>query len=157
GLVDDLLDLSRLESGRLKPQIESFVLAEALAAPVAILRPQAEAKELKLTLRIDPHLPPVCRGLPVQLRHVATNRLANAMKFPPPGHIAITASRVQRSDKGLMLRLAVRDEGIGIAAAARARIFDGFAQADGAAAPRSTGSGLGLAITRQLVELMGGT
>ncbi len=157
GLINDLLDLSKLEAGKLAPTVETFVLHEVMGGAVAIVRPQAEAKGLALTLRIDPRLPHAYRGLPLQLRQILVNLLANAIKFTPAGHIAVTGTLVERKNDRVRLALAVRDDGIGIPKAAQDRIFDVFTQADDAVTRRYGGSGLGLAIAKQLVELMKGT
>jgi len=112
---------------------------------------------LELALIVDPRLPHVCRGLPLQLRQVLMNLLANAIKFTPRGHVSIAATQADRAPGAVRLRLAVRDEGIGIPAAARERIFGIFAQADETVTNRFGGTGLGLAIAKQIVDLMGGT
>jgi two-component system, sensor histidine kinase RpfC len=156
GLINDLLDLSKLEAGKLEPSSEAFVLHEVMGGAVAIVRPQAEAKGLALTLRIDPRLPHAYRGLPMQLRQVIVNLLANAIKFTQAGHIAVTGTLVARAEDRVSLALAVRDEGIGIEKAAQEHIFDIFTQADGTVTRRYGGTGLGLAIAKQLVELMKG-
>jgi two-component system sensor histidine kinase RpfC len=158
-LINDVLDLSKLEAGKVSAPIETFVLHEVLGGAVAIVRPQAEAKGLALTLRIDPRLPHAYRGLPLQLRQVMVNLLANAINFTPKGHIALTGTLIARTENQVRLSLAVRDEGIGIAKEAQERIFDAFTQADDAASRQAgvSGSGLGLAIAKQLVEMIGGT
>ena len=157
GLINDLLDLSKLEAGKLKPAIESFALHELLGGVVALLKPQAEAKNLVLTLSVDPRLPPVYRGLPLQLRQVLVNLVANAIKFTARGRISLSASYLGQEDAKLRLALAVKDEGVGIPPEAQSRIFEVFAQADETVTRRFGGTGLGLAICKQLVELMGGT
>ena len=157
GLINDLLDLSKLEAGKLKPPQESFVLHEVMGGALAIVRPQAEAKRLALTLRIDPRLPHLYRGLPLQLRQVLVNLLANAIKFTANGRVAMTASLVAQEGESVRLTIAVKDEGIGISPAARERIFEIFTQADETVTRRFGGTGLGLAIAKQLTELMGGT
>lgn len=156
GLINDLLDLSKLEAGKLRPAVESFALPELLGGVIALVRPQAEAKHLALTLSIDPRLPVSYRGAPLQLRQVLLNLLANAIKFTARGRIAVTASFVGREAERVRLRLAVKDEGVGIPPEAIDRIFDVFTQADETVARRFGGTGLGLAISKQLVELMGG-
>ena len=156
GLIDDLVDLSKLEDGKLTPETETFVLHEVMGGAVAIVRPQAEAKGQALTLRIDPRLPHVYRGWPLQLRQVLVNLLANAVKFTPAGHIAVTATRATQMDNRATMIITVRDDGVGIPKEAQAGIFEVFAAGDGSAARRYGGTGLGLAIARQLVELMGG-
>jgi len=157
GLINDLLDLSKLEAGKLKPVVESFALHELLGGVVALLKPQAEAKNLALTLSVDPRLPPVYRGLPLQLRQVLVNLVANAIKFTARGRISLTASYLGQEGAKLRLALAVKDEGVGIPPEAQSRIFEVFAQADETVTRRFGGTGLGLAICKQLVELMGGT
>ena len=155
-IINDLLDLSKLEAGRIAAPIEVFVLHEVLGGAVAIVRPQAEAKGLALTLRIDPRLPPAYRGTPLQLRQVLVNLLANAIKFTPKGHIALAGTLIARGDGKVKLTLSVRDEGVGIAREDQERIFDAFAQADEQKKRATGGTGLGLAIAKQLVEAMGG-
>ena len=157
GLINDLLDLSKLEAGKLRPAVESFALPELLGGVIALVKPQAEAKHLALTLSIDPRLPVSYRGAPLQLRQVLLNLLANAIKFTARGRIAVTASFVDREAERVRLRLAVKDEGVGIPPEAIDRIFEVFTQADETVARRFGGTGLGLAISKQLVELMGGT
>ena len=156
GLIDDLLHLSKLEDGTLTPETETFVLHEVMGGAVAIMRSQAEAKGQALTLRIDPRLPHVYRGWPLQLRQVLVNLLANAVKFTPAGHIAVTATRATQMENRATMIITVRDDGVGIPKEAQAGIFEVVAEADGSAARRYGGTGLGLAIARQLVELMGG-
>ena len=157
GLINDLLDLSQLEAGKLTPASETFVLHEVMGGAVAIVRPQAEAKGLALTMRIDPRLPHTYRGLPLQLRQILVNLLANAIKFTPTGHVALTGTLVARGEDRISLALAVRDDGIGISKMAQERIFEVFTQADGTVTRRYGGSGLGLTIAKQLVDLLGGT
>ena len=157
GLINDLLDLSKLEAGKLRPALESFALPELLGGVVALVRPQAEPKHLALTLSIDPRLPVGYRGAPLQLRQVLINLVANAIKFTARGRIALTASFVERAEGRVRLQIAVKDEGVGIPPEALDRIFEVFAQADESVARRFGGTGLGLAISKQLVELMGGT
>jgi two-component system, sensor histidine kinase RpfC len=157
GLINDILDFSKIEAGKLQPEIEGFLLHEVLGGAVAMLRPQAETKGLALTLRIDPRLPHAYRGLPLQLRQILINLIANAIKFTSQGRIDISARLVERDADTVRLRLAVRDEGIGIPPEARDKIFDVFTQADGTVTRRYGGTGLGLAIAKQLTQLMSGT
>jgi two-component system sensor histidine kinase RpfC len=157
GLINDILDFSKIEAGKLQPEIESFVLHEVLSGAVAMLRPQAEAKGLTLALRVDPRLPHAYRGFPLQLRQVMINLVANAIKFTHEGRIDVSARFIGREADVIRLRLAVRDEGVGIPPEARDKIFDVFTQADGTVTRRYGGTGLGLAIAKQLVQLMGGT
>jgi two-component system, sensor histidine kinase RpfC len=157
GLINDVLDFSKIEAGKLQPEIESFVLHEALGSAVAMLRPQAEAKGLALVLRIDPRLPRTYRGLPLQLRQILINLVANAIKFTTKGRVEIWARLLERDGETVRVSLAVRDDGIGIAPEARDKIFQVFTQADSTVTRRYGGTGLGLAIAKQLTQLMGGT
>ena len=161
-LINDLLDLSKLEAGKIAAPIETFVLHEVLGGAVAIVRPQAEAKGLALTLRIDPRLPHSYRGMPLQLRQVMVNLLANAIKFTPQGHIALTSTLMAKgpSETGgarVKLALAVRDDGVGIEKDAQERVFEMFTQTDESVTPHFGDSGLGLTIAKQLTEMMGGS
>jgi two-component system, sensor histidine kinase RpfC len=156
GLINDLLDFSRLEAGRLRLTVESFALPELLGSVIALVKPQAEAKHLALTLSIDPRLPVGYRGVPLQLRQVLINLMANAIKFTPQGRIGLTAALIGRMAGQVQLSLAVKDEGVGIPPESLDRIFEVFTQADETIARRFGGTGLGLAISKQLVELMGG-
>ncbi|HKW53151.1 MAG TPA: ATP-binding protein, partial [Stellaceae bacterium] len=157
GLINDVLDFSKIEAGKLQPEIEGFVLHEVLGSAVAMLRPQAEAKGLALALRIDPRLPRTYRGLPLQLRQILINLVANAIKFTTQGRVEVWARLVERDGETVRLSLAVRDDGIGIAPEARDKIFQVFTQADSTVTRRYGGTGLGLAIAKQLTQLMGGT
>jgi two-component system sensor histidine kinase RpfC len=156
-LVDDLLDFARLGGGGLAPPVAPFMLHEMLNGVVAMLRPDAEAKGLTLSLSIDPRLPHACRGFAMPLRQVMTNLVANAVKFTARGRVSVSATLLARTGDELRVQLAVRDDGIGIPAEAHGRIFDAFAQADETVARRFGGNGLGLAIAREFTELMGGT
>jgi two-component system, sensor histidine kinase RpfC len=156
GLINDVLDFSKIEAGKLQPEIESFVLHEVLGSAIAMLRPQAEAKGLVLALRIDPRLPRTYRGLPLQLRQIVINLVANAIKFTTQGRVEVWARLVGREGETVRLGLAVRDDGIGIAPEARDKIFQVFTQADSTVTRRYGGTGLGLAIAKRIVELHGG-
>jgi two-component system sensor histidine kinase RpfC len=156
-LINDILDISKIEAGKFAPTIEPFDIHAVLNGTLAMLRPQAAAKDLKLDCRIDPDLPYALKGWPHQLRQIVTNLVANAIKFTDKGRISVTVDALGIDDRQASLRLAVRDEGIGVPEEAQSRIFELFTQADGAVTRRYGGTGLGLAIVKQLVELMGGT
>jgi two-component system sensor histidine kinase RpfC len=157
GLISDILDFSRIDAGRFRPQTESFDLYETAQQTIAMLRQDAAAKGLQLGLRIDPALPDMVRGWPQQFRQVLLNLLVNAVKFTPTGRVGVALDEVGRDQKHVRVRLTVRDQGIGIAPEARDKIFELFTQADEAVTRRYGGTGLGLAIVKQLVTLMGGT
>jgi two-component system sensor histidine kinase RpfC len=153
-LISDLLDLAELQAGKPAPTAESFALHKVLGGALASVRPQAEAKGLTLSLRIDPRLPSAYRGLPLQLRQILMNLLANAIKLTPRGRIALTGTLLGREGSRVRLSFAVRDQGVGIPDDARERIFEVFGRSEEKALH---GSGLEPAIAKQLVELMGGT
>jgi len=157
GLLNDLLDLSTLEAGKITAPIEFFELHEVLGGAIAMARPQAAAKGLALTLRIDPRLPAAYRGTPLQLRQVLVNLLANAIKFTSKGHIAFSGTLIAQSEGKVKLAFAVRDEGGGITREEQDGIFDAAAQIDEQKKRAEGAPGLGLAIAKQLVEAMGGT
>lgn len=152
-VVNDLLDLARLEAGKLAVQREPFDLEQTLVQVAELLAPLAETKNLDLFLRIPPGLPRVRRGDAHRLRQVLLNLVGNAVKFTERGHVLIT---VESPSDGLQpwLRFTVQDTGPGIAADQQARLFEKFTQLERTATHR--GAGLGLAICKQLVELMGG-
>lgn len=167
-LVDDLLDLSRMESGALVLRRQPFALATLVQELQAIFAPQAA--ERGLAFEVDASLgdAPLLIGDVDRLRQVLLNLIGNALKFTDHGHIRLTVSLPPRGsgalhaagalalDGDIILQCSVCDTGIGIAAVDQARILEPFEQADPSAARRRGGSGLGLAISRQLVERMGG-
>ena len=156
-VINDLLDLSTLEAGKIAAPVEFFELHEVLGGAIAIVRPQAEAKGLALTLHTDPRLPPAYRGAPLQLRQVLANLLAHAIKSTPKGHVALASTLIAQDQGKVKLTVAVRDEGGGIAREEQEHIFDAFAQAEEQKQGANAGTGLGLAIAKQLVVAMGGT
>jgi PAS domain S-box-containing protein len=159
-IIDDLLDLSKIEAGRLELESIEFeprALLENLCKPLAV---QAQRKGLALRVELPASLPARVRGDPGRLRQVLLNLLGNALKFTERGEVALLAAvpPVEAADaRGVTLELEVRDTGIGIPGDKLALIFDAFAQADTSTTRRFGGTGLGLAITRRLLEAMGGT
>jgi PAS domain S-box-containing protein len=161
-LVDNLLDLSRIEANRLDLDNGPFVLSSILQGVEATLAPLARDKGLSLTVALAGDLPGLVRGDGDKLRQVLLNLGGNAVKFTAAGSVAIEAfcalPCVLSSQEGEAVEVgfAVRDTGIGIAKADQERIFERFTQVDASATRRFGGTGLGLAISRRLVELMGG-
>jgi PAS domain S-box-containing protein len=149
-LIDDVLDLSSVEAGRLSVNPEPVALAGVVAAVRDDLWPAAAAKGLALEAVLPPDLPPVVAD-PVRLRQMLLNLAGNAVKFTERGRVTLTA-RVA----GDWIEIAVADTGIGIAPAALPAVFEAFRQADSGTARRFGGTGLGLAITRRLAQLHGG-
>jgi len=151
-LVDDMLDLSKIEADRLEVKVEPMALEPSLMEVVNQLKPMANNKGLRLTLEMDDTLPLVLAD-GHRLRQVVINMVSNALKFTEKGGITIQCSLLGRYD---MLRIAVSDTGIGISPAALDYIFEAFRQADGSTTRRFGGTGLGLTIARKLIELQGG-
>lgn len=156
GMVDALLRLARIESGRLDLETTRVDLDRFLDRILAMVRPTANAKRLDLRLELAPEVPSFVRTSEESLEHVLLNLLANAVKFTREGSIVLRVS-AQADAAGLRLRFEVQDTGIGIPEEAQTRIFERFVQADEETRVRFGGSGLGLAIARELVELVGGT
>lgn len=155
-LVDDVLDISKIEAGRLALEISEFDLHATLNGVVHLLRPHAESKGLALRAMIDPAIDYTLRGDQHQLRQVLLNLISNAVKFTHRGEINIDVTLTGETRDGIGVRFEVRDTGIGIAPEAQARIFEAFVQADDSTTRRFGGTGLGTTIAKQLVELMGG-
>jgi PAS domain S-box-containing protein len=152
-IINDLLDLSQIEAGRLSLTDEPFDLRESLKAVLKLLRLRADSKNLNLTYHIDPRLPDFIYGDSVRFRQILTNLIANAIKFTPAGRVDVKLE-LGRDDS--TLHAEVIDSGIGVADSMRERIFEAFCQADGTTRRRFGGTGLGLTISKQLVENMGG-
>jgi two-component system sensor histidine kinase RpfC len=157
GLSHGMLDAARAPTGRPPAAAESFMLHQVLNAAVAILKPQAKAKGLTLALMIDPRLPHAYRGLALPLRQILLNLVANAIAFTREGRVAVSARLAGREGQTVHLRLAVRDEGAGIAPELRDTLFDAAIDSESALARRFGSTGLGLAITKELTRMMGGS
>jgi signal transduction histidine kinase len=156
-LLDDILDLSKIEAGKLTLYIAEFHLQEVVDRVVQLLRPKVQEKGLAMEVRIAPEVPYLCLGDANHLRQVLLNLLSNAVKFTPKGSVHLTVESRADEDKSSRVRFTVRDTGVGIPPRVRDRLFTPFTQADGSSVRSFGGTGLGLAISRQLVELMGGT
>jgi CheY-like chemotaxis protein len=154
-ILDDILDFSRIESGKLSLEAIAFDPAEVAKRSVQILRLAAEEKGLELRLELDEGLPHCLRGDPGRLQQVLINLVGNAVKFTAAGSVRVQV-RAEREGKVWSLRFAVVDTGIGIEREKQPRIFEAFMQADTSTTRRFGGTGLGLAISSQLVQMMGG-
>ncbi|RYG11810.1 MAG: response regulator, partial [Caulobacteraceae bacterium] len=150
-ILNDVLDLSKIEAGRLEIETVEFELREVLHASIAAFAPAATAKGLDLRLEMGEGAPGVYRGDPLRLRQVLYNLISNAVKFTPRGEVRVAVARV-----GGVIQVAISDTGPGIPEAHRARLFRKFEQLDSTTTRRHGGTGLGLAICRELCELMGG-
>jgi len=155
GLLSDVLDLARIESGRLTLRDEPFDLAACLRQTAGLFAPHAQAKGLCFEVRIASEAHAQVRGDITRLRQIVSNLLSNAVKFTASGTVGLSVD-AECSGERLWLSLSVRDTGIGFDQAAGVRLFQRFEQADGSITRRYGGTGLGLAISRSLAEAMGG-
>src|SRR5205085_435917 len=130
-------------------------LRQVVREVIDVFTVQVRAKGLRISTYVDSAVPSVLLGDAGRLRQVLTNLVGNAVKFTERGAVAVRADVVEESPEGTLLRLAVRDTGIGIAPEVQATLFEPFTQADASTTRRYGGTGLGLAIARRLVELMG--
>ena len=151
-LINDILDLSKAEAGRIELECQDFDLSAVLDRTMELMRGHAEIKGLALTCQVQPEVPPRLRGDPGRLRQVLLNLIGNALKFTERGGITVGVAR----DADGALRFSVTDTGIGVAPDKIEMIFASFTQADSSTTRRHGGTGLGLAICKRLVELMGG-
>ena len=154
-VINDILDLSKIEAGKLELEDADFSLAAALAGSCALVSEQAQAKGLEVSSRID-QVPDALRGDPTRLCQALLNLLSNAVKFTERGRIEVAAQLVQREAGDLLVRFSVRDTGMGIAPDTLQQLFAAFVQADASTTRRFGGSGLGLSITQRLATMMGG-
>jgi signal transduction histidine kinase/CheY-like chemotaxis protein len=155
-ILNDVLDLSKIEAGKMELETLDFDLRAVVADSVGVFAEQARAKGLDLRVRTDPGIPASLRGEPVRIRQVLVNLIGNAIKFTKRGEVEVVASLQESSAEEAIVRCEVRDTGIGIAPDLQTHIFDAFTQADGSTTRRYGGTGLGLAISKQLVGLMRG-
>jgi signal transduction histidine kinase/CheY-like chemotaxis protein/HPt (histidine-containing phosphotransfer) domain-containing protein len=153
-LIDDVLDYSKIEAGRLNLERIPLDLMELIEGLAAVHAVPAAKKGLELTIRYDPGLSPHRLGDPVRLRQIVGNLISNAVKFTSEGHITMSVERAAGDPAAVRLR--VSDTGIGIEPEKQASVFDVFMQAESWITRRYGGTGLGLAVSKELVELMGG-
>ena len=154
-VINDILDLSKIESGKLRLHPTDFAVDAMLSRACSLVADQARAKGLELVIATD-DLPPVIHGDATRIAQALLNLLSNAVKFTERGSVTLRAAWIDRQAPTLNVRFEVHDTGIGIAADRMGALFTAFEQADGSTTRRYGGTGLGLAITRQLAQLMGG-
>ncbi|MGH9630058.1 MAG: ATP-binding protein, partial [Bryobacteraceae bacterium] len=152
-IINDILDLSKIESGHMTVQVAPFHLSELVRNTITIISADARSKKLELSIVIDPDLPAGVQGDLGRLRQVLLNLAANAVKFTQKGSVTI---RVRRDAKPGRIRFDVIDTGIGISSENCSRLFQPFTQVDSSDRRAHGGTGLGLSISKRLVELMGG-
>jgi two-component system sensor histidine kinase/response regulator len=156
-LINDVLDFSKLEAGKVELECVEFDLAALVDDVMAMVASPAAEKRLELLCDIFRDVPHRLIGDPGRLRQVLANLLSNAIKFTECGEVEVTIRRERDAGERMWLRCAVRDTGVGIPESARDRLFQSFSQVDASTTRKFGGSGLGLAISRRLIEAMGGT
>ncbi len=155
-LLNDILDLSKIEAGKLSLAPVPMSLRDEIEETAALLAVRAAERGLEFVARVAPEVPEEVLADPVRIRQILTNLAANAIKFTERGHVLVDVSVAERSGSRVVIRLAVEDTGIGIPADKLEHIFHKFTQADASTTRRYGGTGLGLAITRELAEMMDG-
>jgi CheY-like chemotaxis protein len=155
-IINDLLDLTRMEAGRLELDSIDFDLERVVDRTVALVEPRARAKELKLEVDMGPEVPRMLHGDPGRLRQILLNLLGNAVKFTERGGVRLAVRHLEDRGDRLRLAVSVQDTGIGIPEDLQARLFTAFSQGSPSVARLYGGSGLGLMICKRLVELMDG-
>jgi signal transduction histidine kinase/ActR/RegA family two-component response regulator len=155
-LINDILDLAKVEAGRMELELVDFDPGLMVDEVVSLLTVRAEAKDLVLRSQVAPGVPRRLRGDPGRLRQVLFNIVGNALKFTEAGSVEVLVTQRALADGRCELIMSVTDTGIGIAYESLGRLFHRFNQADSRTARRYGGSGLGLAISREILELMGG-
>jgi PAS domain S-box-containing protein len=156
GIIDDILDISKIEAGRLEIEQLDFALDHVIQTLNTVVAPKAASRELELVYDLDPDLPKVLRGDPLRLGQVLINYANNAIKFSEKGRIEVRVRQVAADTNGCLLRFEVSDCGIGLSAAEIDKLFQSFQQADTSTTREYGGTGLGLSICKQLAQLMGG-
>lgn len=157
GLINDVLDISRIESGKLVLEKSDFLLDHLLVNQVFnVVTERANEKGVELIVDVDPALSDPLRGDPLRFSQALLNYVGNAVKFTEHGRILVRIWPIETQEDGFLVRCEVSDTGIGLTAEQQARLFNTFEQADTSTTRRFGGTGLGLAITRQLAGLMGG-
>ncbi len=156
GIINDILDFAKVESGKLELEHVDFELAPVIDSTIELMASRAQTKGIELASFISPDVPTTVNGDPGRLRQVLLNLLSNAVKFTETGGVNVIVEMAREDESGCKLRIAVRDTGIGIPEEAKSRLFDRFSQVDASTTRRFGGTGLGLAICKQIIELLGG-
>ena len=156
GIINDILDLSKIQAGKMSTEVVDFKLEHLLDNVVGLVAEKAADKGLELIVNMAPDVPPNLLGDPLRLGQILVNYANNAVKFTDRGEVEISVSVVKLRDHEAVLRFAVRDTGIGINEDQRLKLFKDFEQGDSSTTRKYGGTGLGLAIVSRLVDLMGG-
>jgi PAS domain S-box-containing protein len=155
-VINDVLDFSKVEAGKLELDLVAFSLRDYLGDTLNSLAPRAYQKGLELACHVAPDVPEGLLGDPVRLGQIIVNLVGNALKFTEQGEVVVDVEATAWSDKEVWLHFAVTDTGVGVPADKQELIFNPFAQADSSTTRKYGGTGLGLAIAQRLVEMMGG-
>lgn len=155
-IINDILDISKVEAGKMELQESTMNLPLMLQNSISLMQPKAEEKRLELRYELDPDLPQRVIGDPVRLGQIINNLLSNAIKFTEQGTVILFANQLSRDEHQALIRFRVQDSGIGIAQEHQSSLFRPFTQADSSISRRFGGTGLGLSISNELVRLMGG-
>ena len=155
-IINDILNLSRMEAGKLELDRRVFTLEQVIDKTLDLVWEKAAAKGLEIKVDIDQDIPKVLVGDPLRLGQILINLCANAVKFTDAGHISLVVSALRQWDTGLELLMEVKDTGVGIEPEKVDQLFQPFQQVDASSARRFEGTGLGLSICKHLVELMQG-
>ena len=156
-IINDILDISKIESGQLQLETEPFELVTTIEHVLDLMAPKAASKDLELICRVGESVPAEVEGDVTRVRQVALNLLSNAIKFTNEGEVEVTIEAEPEGNDAWRVCLTVRDTGIGIPVEKQDQLFDKFTQADASMAREYGGTGLGLSICQQLCELMGGS
>jgi signal transduction histidine kinase/CheY-like chemotaxis protein len=156
GVINDILDLSKIEAGKMTLESINFDLYDAIFDAAQLLSDKVTSKNLDLVVTMAPETPRTVRGDPVRFRQILINLIGNAVKFTAEGRIEVAVMVLGADEETARLRVEVRDTGIGMDAQAKARLFKPFTQADGSTTRKFGGTGLGLSIVKQIVEMMDG-
>ena len=155
-IINDILDYSKIEAGKMNIEIIDFDLRTTVAEAVDLLAGRASGKDVNLACLFHAEVPAALRGDPGRIRQILLNLVGNAIKFTEQGDVVLSVTLVQQSDADARVRFEVQDTGIGLSREAQGRLFQSFSQADSSTTRKFGGTGLGLAICKQLTELMGG-
>ncbi len=153
-IIDDILDISKIDAGKLDIEVVDFELANVMENLTNLVAKKAEDKNLKLVFDIDPSIPAYLRGDPLRLCQVLINLANNAIKFTEKGEVMVSIKRLEDDRNDALLRFEVQDTGIGMSEDEMAMLFQSFQQTDSSTTRKYGGTGLGLVICKQLVEMM---
>ena len=157
GIINDVLDFSKIESGKLEMEQVDFYLDSVLDNLLTVISQKAQEKKLEFLVRVPHDLPSVLVGDPLRLGQVLINLVNNAVKFTEHGEVVVTVQLEQQLSNRAKLKFEVRDSGIGMTSEQTARLFQAFSQADSSMTRKYGGTGLGLSISKRLVEMMHGS